>query len=104
VPDDPRYDELQRQLDTLAPPDVVRGELTRETLDRLDAMAGREVEITYAGEVVENVDGVPTAVAPSETVTAEVVGLTISRAETDRLGVSENTHPSLHVVDHKERP
>jgi hypothetical protein len=95
VPDDP----LQRMLDDLPPRDIVRGELTCETLDRFDALAGRTVTITEPGAIVEDVRGIPCAIEEPTTHVAEVVGLTITRGEADRLGIDEHTYAHVHIDD-----
>ena len=85
---------------TPAPADLVPGHgLTRESLDRMAAAAGRMTTVTSPGEVIEGSDGVPAAVGPPTERQAWLSHITISRTEAEALGITEETHPRVRVSD-----
>jgi hypothetical protein len=91
--------------DDAAPADVVpRPALTRETVELMDRLAGRQVEVTWPGRIIEDVDGIPNAVTPATTTVASVAGFTITRAEADRLGIDPTNYPNVRIIDTEERP
>lgn len=92
-------DEYDRPPADLVP----RTGLTRETVARLCAMDGKTVRMEEPGKVVEDVDGIPTTVGPTEVTTAMLTGLTITRAEADELGIGDDDYAALNIVDPPDR-
>lgn len=85
-----------------APRDVVptRG-LDRETLLALNAAALTNVRIEEAGEVTEDVDGIPAYVGPP-TITTGMLGRTAVLASQLRAaGVDPAEVPNLHIIERK---
>jgi hypothetical protein len=79
------------------PPDVVRPRgLTVEALHRMNASADADAVVTVSGEILTDPDGVPVGVGPSVKTTAVCSGITVSRRELDRLGVTEDQFPNIN--------
>ncbi len=82
----------------LPPPDVVpRTGLTPDVLRLMDASEG-QLTITFPGEVIEDIDGVPNGVGPSTTVTAAST-VRISRAELESTGLPEKEIKNVRITD-----
>src|SRR5699024_5272452 len=79
------------------PTDVVDREpgpgITLETLRAQDDAAGTWAMITQPGEVILDIDGVPTGVQPGEQVPVERSGPVISAADAQRLGIDPADYP-----------
>ncbi len=83
-----------------APRDVVpRRGLTREDVQRMNDNAGKPVTYTLPGELYEDAFGGPLAVGEPETGTAIFAGSAISKAEADRLGLTQEEIPRVHIID-----
>lgn len=82
-----------------APRDVVpRPGLTRETVLAFNEAAGKPVSVTEPGEVVEDVDGIPSHVgAPTET-SAFLGRLTITRSQLADLGLTPEEVPNVRII------
>ncbi|MGD7707250.1 hypothetical protein [Microlunatus sp. Y2014] len=72
--------------------------LTREALAIMNAAAGKPVEYSVPGELLEDVDGQPLGVGPTEVGTAILGRPIISQAEADRLGVTQEEFPNVHII------
>ena len=95
-------DDLQRALDELedGPRDIVpRRALTREDVERMAHMAGREVTITHPGQPILDVDGLLIGMSEQSTQTATSAGVAITRAEADRLGIADGDIDGLTIHD-----
>lgn len=95
-------DNLQRALDELGdvPRDIVPTRpLTREDVERAAAMAGREVTITHPGQPIVDVDGLLIGMTEPTSDTATSAGMTITRAEADRLGIADGEITGLTIHD-----
>lgn len=81
-------EDLQGQLNESleVPEDIVpRQKMTSEGLQQLEDMAGREVEISYPGKFIEDVDGNVIGVEPPMTEMATMTAPVISKAERQSL-------------------
>lgn len=85
---------------TRAPRDVVpaRG-LDREALIELNAAVGGYVEVIVPGEVVADLDGIPSAVGPSTVERASIARCVVMAADVERAGLTAEELPNIHVVE-----
>ncbi|MGE9806919.1 hypothetical protein [Janibacter sp. G1551] len=94
-------DELQAALDALdAPRDAVpRRPLTRADVERVAAMAGQEVTVREPGRPIYDSDGALIGMTEATETKATSGGLSITRAEADRLGIADGEITGLHIID-----
>lgn len=93
------HDYLRRLFADPPPPDVVPGEgLTREDLRRMNDATGTVTTGTLAGEVVCDVDGIPTGVGESQTFRTYFGGVVITQSDADRLGYTPEEFPNIRVL------
>lgn len=90
-------DYLHNPFHDRPPEDIVPRGLTREALERLNDLTGTEVTYTEPGEVITDPDGLPIGVGPSRTTSATVAAPVITRAEADRLGITPEEFPNIHI-------
>ena len=98
--DDPN-DEIRAALQAAfdVPRDVVaRPGMTRESVLQANDMAGQAVTVTEPGAPIYSSDGDLIGMAEPTTSTATFAGLTITRAEADRLGLNEKEVPNVNIV------
>ncbi len=96
-PNDEIRAALQAAFDT--PRDVVAGPgMTRESVLQANDMADQQVTLTEPGAPIYSSDGDLIGMAEPTTSTATFAGLTITRAEADRLGLNEKEVPNVNIV------
>lgn len=67
------------------PPDVVPpSAVTPEVARLLRENVGETITVTFPGDVIEDVDGIPTAVAPPQTYTAILASLQLADDNEDQ--------------------
>lgn len=86
------------------PSDLVPSKgMTVETLRTLDQAVGQPVRVTEPGELVEDVDGMPLVVGPSDTTTETMASPLIHIDAFRRLGADPADFPNLTVYDPDNR-
>lgn len=89
--------------DGAPPADVVRGPgPTREDYLRWNDSVGKGTQVTQPGEPVLDVDGIPIAMPPTETVDVYLGGVVVTTAELARVGLTPDDVPNLRVLNAKE--
>lgn len=82
-----------------APEDIVPPSgLTREDVLRASAAAGTVVDYTIPGAVLLDADGIPNAVGRPKTGQTVFGGLTITEAQLEKLGLTREEVPGVHIV------
>lgn len=82
------------------PPDLVPpAPLTRADVLALDALVGQTVTLTEPGAVTTDLDGVPAGVGPARTSRVMLGAAAITRADADRLGITEEDLNHVHIHD-----
>jgi hypothetical protein len=78
---------------------VERQPLTREQILKWNLLAGNKVDVTLPGELVEDLDGIPSSVGPSKvTPGATFTHLTVTRPELDATGLTPEEIPHVRIV------
>lgn len=86
----------------LPPRDVVpRRGMTREQVMKINAAIGTTCQLEIPGEVTLDVDGIPTAVAPSRTEPHLFAGFAISDRELASLDLTPEDVPNVDVIERK---
>ena len=90
---------LFRSARESVPADVVPSSgLTREDLLRQNDAAGTWVAVTTPGELLFDPDGMPIGVGEAETVPTNVGSTTVTRAQLEQLGLTEQEVPNVHIL------
>lgn len=95
-------DDLQRQLDDLGevPRDTVPARpLTREDVERVAATAGKSIQVSFPGQPIYGHDGALIGMTAPQTGEATSGGITITRAEADRLGIADGDIDGVTILD-----
>ena len=94
------HEEVRRLFYRATPPDRVRGPgLTREALLRMNDAVDQFVTVSTSGELLEDVDGRPLGVGPTRVENGIFGGVTVTRADLDRLGLTAEEVPNVRVID-----
>lgn len=98
---DPETRDYLRSVFGSPPPrDVVRGSgLTREAVIHQNDMTGKTVQITIPGHVIEDADGNPIGMTPSETSTGTFGGTCMTLRELEAVGLTPEQVPNIRVID-----
>lgn len=87
------------------PRDVVPGSgLTREDILAMDEAIGTRVNVQTPGEVLCDVDGIPTAVEPTRHRTASLAGVVLTSRDLQRVGLTPEDVPNISVVTPDDPP
>ena len=81
------------------PRDIIRGPgLTRADVLALNDAAGTHTDVLHPGQMTFDSDGTLTGMTPSRTTSDSIAAAMIPRAVLDRLGLTPEEVPNVHVV------
>jgi len=102
--DDPEEFDANHMRDAITqrhrpPRDIVHGAgLTRADVLALNDAAGTHTDVLHPGQMTFDSDGTPTGMTPSRTTSDSIAAAIIPRAVLDRLGLTPQEVPNVHIV------